>query len=373
MEWGGQFVQSDPRSGEAPTEPTEFKVMYDDKNVYVLVRCHDSQAETIDRRLSRRDEIDGDYLAVYIDSYFDKRTAFGFKVNAAGVKADVTLSGDSNNQDSTWDPLWTVETAVDAGGWTAEMAIPFSQLRFAAGDEMTFGLQVRRLLYRKQEISSWQHIPKDAAGFVSLFGVLDGLQGIRAQHQIEIIPYAVAKGQLSPQEAGNPFATGKSGQLLGGLDGKIGLTSDLTLDFTINPDFGQVEADPSVVNLSAYETFFQEKRPFFTEGRNILNFRMMSGNGDFGSDNLFYSRRIGRAPQYDPELQDGEYLDMPINTAILGAFKITGKTTARPVIGSAGKPDRPRPGRLQPERPKPQRNRGTPDQLFHAARPAGPQ
>jgi hypothetical protein len=327
VEWGGQFVQSEPRGGEAPSEPTEFKVMYDDKNVYVLVRCHDSQAKTIERRLSRRDEIDGDYLAVYIDSYFDKRTAFGFKVNAAGVKADAALTGDSNNQDSTWDPLWMVETAVDAGGWTAEMAIPFSQLRFASGDEMTFGLQVRRLLFRKQEISSWQHIPKDAAGFVSLFGVLDGLQNIRAQHQVEIIPYAVAKGQLSPEEAGNPFATGTSSQLLGGLDGKIGLTSDLTLDFTINPDFGQVEADPSVVNLSAYETFFEEKRPFFTEGRNILNFRMMGGNGDFGSDNLFYSRRIGRAPQYDPSTEDGEYLDMPINTAILGAFKITGKTT----------------------------------------------
>ncbi len=327
VEWGGQFVQSEPRGGEAPTEPTEFKAMYDDKNVYVLVRCHDSQAGTIERRLSRRDEIDGDYLAVYIDSYFDKRTAFGFKVNAAGVKADVTLSGDSNSQDTTWDPLWTVETTVDAGGWTAEMAIPFSQLRFASKDEMTFGLQVRRLLYRKQEISSWQHIPKDAAGFVSLFGLLEGLRGIRAQHQVEIIPYAVAKGQLSPEEAGNPFATGSSSQLLGGLDGKIGLTSDLTLDFTINPDFGQVEADPSVVNLSAYETFFEEKRPFFTEGRNILNFRMMSGNGDFGSDNLFYSRRIGRSPHLSPGTRDGEYLDMPLNTAILGAFKITGKTT----------------------------------------------
>jgi hypothetical protein len=327
VEWGGQFVQSDPRSGEAPSEPTDFKVMYDDKNMYVLVRCHDSQAGTIERRLSRRDDIDGDYLAVYIDSYFDKRTAFGFKVNAAGVKADVTLSSDSNNQDATWDPLWTVATTVDAGGWTAEMAIPFSQLRFASGEQMTFGLQVRRLLYRKQEISSWQHIPKDAAGFVSLFGLLDGLKGIRAQHQIEIIPYAVAQATLAPEEAGNPFATGSRGRLLGGLDGKIGLTSDLTLDLTINPDFGQVEADPSVVNLSAYETFFQEKRPFFTEGRNILDFRMMSGNGDFGSDNLFYSRRIGRSPHYSPATREGEYLDMPMAAAILGAFKITGKTT----------------------------------------------
>jgi hypothetical protein len=324
--WGGQFVQTDPRCGEAPTEPTEFKIMYDEKNLYVLIRCHDSKAAGVERRVSRRDDIDGDNVAVYIDSYFDKRTAFGFKVNAAGVKGDGAVSGDSLSQDLTWDPVWTVKTASDPGGWSAEMAIPFSQLRFANKEELCFGLQVRRFLYRNQELSSWQHIPKDAPGFASLFGELKGLKGIKAQHQIEIIPYAVSKGQLSPAEAGNPFATGSSGRLQGGLDGKIGLTGDLTLDFTINPDFGQVEADPSVVNLSAYETFFQEKRPFFTEGRNILNFRLMNGNGDFGSDNLFYSRRIGRAPQYDPDLRDGEYMNMPINTTILGAFKLTGKT-----------------------------------------------
>ncbi|MCX6557001.1 MAG: DUF5916 domain-containing protein [Candidatus Aminicenantes bacterium] len=327
VEWSDQFVQTDPRCGEAPTEPTEFKIMYDEKNIYVLIRCHDSKAGGIERRVSRRDDIDGDNVGIYIDSYFDRRTAFGFKVNAAGVKGDGAVSGDSLNQDLTWDPVWTVRTATDPGGWTAEMAIPFSQLRFANKEELTFGLQVRRFLYRNQELSSWQHIPKDAPGFASLFGELRGLKGIKAQHQVEIIPYAVTQGQFSPKEAGNPFATGSGGRLQGGLDGKIGLTGDLTLDFTINPDFGQVEADPSVVNLSAYETFFQEKRPFFTEGRNILNFRLMNGNGDFGSDNLFYSRRIGRAPQYDPDLQDGEYLDMPINTTILGAFKITGKTT----------------------------------------------
>jgi hypothetical protein len=333
VQWSGQFVQSDPRCGDAPTEPTEFKVMYDEKNLYVLIRCRDAKAAGIDRRVARRDEIDGDNVAVYIDSYFDKRTAFGFKVNAAGVKGDAALSGDSLDQDFTWDPVWAVATAVDGGGWTAEMAIPFSQLRFAARDELTFGLQVRRFLYRNQELSSWQHIPKDAPGFVHHFGELQGLHGIKAQHQVEIVPYAVAKGQLSPRESGNPFASGRSGSLLGGLDGKIGLTSDLTLDFTLNPDFGQVEADPSVVNLSAYETFFQEKRPFFTEGRNILDFRIMGGDGDFGSDNLFYSRRIGRAPHYQPELRDGEFLDMPMATAILGAFKLTGKTRSGLSLG----------------------------------------
>ncbi|MCU0277176.1 MAG: carbohydrate binding family 9 domain-containing protein, partial [Acidobacteria bacterium] len=319
------FTQDDPRCGEAPSEASEFKVMYDDKCLYVLMRCHDSQAGTIERRVARRDTIDGDYIAVYVDSYHDRRTALGFKVNAAGVKSDVTLSGDSNSQDATWDAMWSAKAALDAEGWTAELAIPFSQLRFASGNAV-FGLQVRRLLYRKQEISSWAHIPKQAPGFVSHFGELQGLKGIRAQHQVEIVPYAVAQSALSPREAGNPFATGSSSSLLGGLDGKIGLSSDLTLDFTLNPDFGQVEADPSVVNLTAYETYFQEKRPFFTEGRSILDFRIMGGDGDFSSDNLFYSRRIGRAPRYYPETQDGEFLDMPMTTAILGAFKITGKT-----------------------------------------------
>ncbi len=325
-EWSGGFTQSEPDCGAAPGEPTEFKVMFDDKHLYVLVRCHDNESGKIGRRISRRDEIDGDYVAVLIDSYFDKRTALGFKVNAAGVKADVTLSGDSNNQDSTWDPVWDAAAAMDDRGWTAEMAIPFSQLRFAAGENVAFGFQVRRLLHRRQEISSWQYIPKEAPGFVSSFGVLEGLKGIRAQHQVEIVPYTVAQATLSPRQAGNPFADGRSGALLGGLDGKVGLSSDLTLDFTLNPDFGQVEADPSVVNLTAYETFFQEKRPFFTEGKSILNFQIMGGDGDFSMDNLFYSRRVGRAPRHWPETGPGEYLDMPTATSILGAFKVTGKT-----------------------------------------------
>lgn len=325
-EWSGGFTQSDPDCGAAPSEPTEFKIMYDEKNLYVLVRCHDSQAATIARRVSRRDTLDGDNIGVYIDSYHDRRTAFGFKVSAAGVKADGTLSGDSLSQDLNWDPLWTVRTTADPEGWTAEMAIPFGQVRFASGDELTFGLQVRRMLYRTQELSSWQHIPKEAPGFVSQFGELRGLKGVQARRPVEIVPYAVAQVELSPREEGDPFADGSAGRLVGGLDGKVGLTSDLTLDFTLNPDFGQVEADPSVVNLTAYETFFQEKRPFFTEGKNILNFQLMGGDGDFSMDNLFYSRRIGRAPRYEPETGEGEYLDMPAATSILGAFKVTGKT-----------------------------------------------
>ncbi|MCP5049236.1 MAG: hypothetical protein GY940_18850, partial [bacterium] len=195
------------------------------------------------------------------------------------------------------------------------------------------GLQFTRHLFRKDEQSNWQFIPKDAPGWVSDFGELRGLHDIKLKRQVQIIPYTVGKTQRFEQEEGNPFATGKLNNLAGGLDGKIGITSDLTLDFTINPDFGQVEADPSEVNLTAFESFFQEKRPFFIEGKNILNFKLMGGDGGFSSDNLFYSRRIGRRPHHEPDTTGDEFMDVPANTSILGAFKITGKTKKGLSIG----------------------------------------
>lgn len=193
-------------------------------------------------------------------------------------------------------------------------------------DQQVWGLQFTRQLFRKEEHSNWQFIPKDAPGWVHKFGELHGISGIKPSRQVEITPYTVGKLQRFEKEEGNPFATGRLREGITGLDGKIGITNDLTLDFNINPDFGQVEADPSEVNLTAFETFFQEKRPFFIEGRNILNFRIMGGDGSFSSDNLFYSRRIGRSPQYVPDTYENEYLNMPTNTSILGAFKLTGKT-----------------------------------------------
>ncbi len=190
--------------------------------------------------------------------------------------------------------------------------------------EQSWGLEVSRKLFRKNERSLWQHIPRDAAGWVSFFGELHGLAGLKAPRQVELFPYTVGKLGSFPAEAGNPYATGRSRSLYGGLDGKVGVTGDLTLNFTLNPDFGQVEADPSVVNLTAFETYYEEKRPFFIEGRNILSFNLMGGDGDMSSDNLFYTRRIGRTPQYYPEV-DG-FVRAPEATSILGAFKLTGKT-----------------------------------------------
>ncbi len=326
VEWESDFIQRDPYEGKEPSQETSFKILYDDKNIYVAIRAYDKEPAKIEKRMSRRDDLEGDQIEIHLDSYFDHRTAFGFCVNAAGVKGDFVISNDGDNLDETWDPIWYVKTAVDQQGWSAEMRIPLSQLRFGKKVNQIWGLQVIRRLFRKDETSNWQLIPQKASGWVHLFGELHGLEELKAQRQIELIPYTVGKMQKFEREEGNPFATGSLNNLYGGLDGKIGLTSDLTLDFTINPDFGQVEADPSVVNLTAFETYYTEKRPFFIEGRNILNFQIMGGDGSFSSDNLFYSRRIGRSPQYYPDTGEDEYLDIPENTSILGAFKITGKT-----------------------------------------------
>jgi hypothetical protein len=326
VEWGDDFIQRSPYEGKEPSQRTTFKILYDDRNIYIAVRAFDKEPERIERRMSRRDDLEGDSVEIHLDSYFDHRTAFGFMVNAAGVKGDFVISSDGDNWDDTWDPIWYVETDTDELGWTAEMRIPLSQLRFGKKVNQIWGLQVERSIFRKEETSQWQLIPQKASGWVHLFGELHGIKGIKAQKQVELTPYTVGKTQMFKREEGNPFATGSLNSLYGGLDGKMGLTSDLTLDFTINPDFGQVEADPSVVNLTAFETYYSEKRPFFIEGRNILNFQIMGGDGDFSRDNLFYSRRIGRSPQNCPDTEEDEYLDIPDNTTILGAFKITGKT-----------------------------------------------
>lgn len=325
-DWATGFIQRIPYEGKKPSQDTSFKILYDQKNLYIIVRAWDAQPEKIVRRMSRRDNIDGDSISINIDSYYDQQTAFCFTVAASGAKGDVLISENGRNEDSNWDPVWVAKTRVDDKGWVAEIKIPFSQLRFGKQNDQTWGLQVSRHIFRCKEESGWQLIPQNAPGIVHHFGMLKGLNGIKQGRRIELLPYAVAKTQQYQPEAGNPFAPGKSSSMMGGLDGKIGLTSDLTLDFTVNPDFGQVEADPSQVNLTAFETYFEEKRPFFIEGNNILNYKIMMGDGDFGWDNLFYSRRIGRRPQYNPETSDDQYVDMPGNTSILAAMKVTGKT-----------------------------------------------
>lgn len=334
VEWSDGFIQREPFEGKPPSQQTAFKILYDDKNLYVAVRAYDDEPDKIERRITRRDAFDGDWVEINIDSYFDHRTAFSFTITAGGVKGDEAISDDGNNWDANWDPIWYAAVSIDEEGWVAEMRIPFSQLRFAADkEEQVWGIQVQRRLFRKQERSVWQFIPRKTPGWVSYFGELHGITGIKPARRIEIMPYGLTGLERFQPQAGNPFATGSDSRLGIGLDAKIGITSDLTLDATVNPDFGQVEADPSEVNLTAFETFFEEKRPFFIEGQNILDFRLMGGDGSFSNDRLFYTRRIGRSPQHFPEAGDNEFVEQPDNTSIATALKVTGKTQSGLSIG----------------------------------------
>lgn len=321
VEWGGDFVGHRPEYNVAPSQETQFKILYDEKFLYVGIRAFDTEPEKIVKRMSRRDGFDGDWLSINIDSYNDKRTAFSFTASVSGVKSDEYITN-NENFDSTWDPIWYLKTSVDEQGWIAEFKIPLSQLRFANKEDHTWGLQLTRRLFRKQERSTWQPADPNAAGWVHLFGELNGIKGIKSQKQLEIQPYRVESFTTFPKEEGNPFRfNGSKYETNMGLDAKIGLTSDITLDLTINPDFGQVEADPSQVNLSAFRLFFREQRPFFLEGSNILSFRTSGG-----PNNLFYSRRIGARPHGNLYAhEDIAYSDSPAQTRILGAAKITGK------------------------------------------------
>jgi hypothetical protein len=325
--WENQFVQHEPSEGKTPYMQTEYALLYDENNVYVAIKSHDTNPDSISLRLTRRDVYDGDMVGIIFDTYHDLRTGFSFIVSAAGVKSDFLISDDGVNEDPTWDPIWWVKTLKTNEGWNAEMRIPLTQLRFAEGDEQIWGMQVLRYIFRKDELSSWQPMKRDKAGFISQFGTLKGIKNIKPKNSLNVTPYLVARTERFEKEPDNPFrATGKTNDFTAGLDAKIGLTNYLTMDLTINPDFGQVEADPSEVNLSTYETFFEEKRPFFIEGKNILNYQLQFGDGDLSAEGLFYSRRIGRRPHYSPELESGEYADAPEFTSILGAAKITGKT-----------------------------------------------
>lgn len=327
VEWENKFVEHEPFNGQEPTEQAAFKVVYDDNNIYFALKAFDSSPDSIETRLTRKDDMDGDMLGVGIDSYFDKLTSFNFIVNAGGVKLDVMMTNDGDNEDLNWNPIWYVKTKVVEDGWNAEMKIPLSQLRFDSDSSLVWGLQIFRFLFRKQELSFWQHIPQNASGFVHMYGELHGIANIKPKRQIEIAPYGVSSFDTYEEEDGNPFKDGGDFNIKVGVDGKIGITNNIILDFTVNPDFGQVEADASQVNLTAFETFYQEKRPFFIEGKNLFDFSVTGmGGGDMGSENLFYSRRIGRRPHGYADLNSGEYDDSPRFTTILGATKLTGKT-----------------------------------------------
>ena len=322
------FTQSDPKDGEPSTERTRVWVAYDDHAIYVAAFCYDSAPAKIIGRLGRRDaKTDSDSFAVALDPYWDKRSGYLFSVTAGGSMYDSVLSNDVG-EDETWDGVWEARAHVNGQGWTVEMKIPFNQIRFPKKDDYVWGVNFLRTIKRKNEKTAFSWVPKSDAAFVSRFARLEGIQGISPGRQVEFMPYAVANAQFQPAEPGNPYQTGHRTLGNAGFDLKVGLKSNLTLDATVNPDFGQVEVDPAVINLSAYETYYTEKRPFFIEGASL--FRQFGRGGVYINANInwpmptfFYSRRIGREPQgYVTE--DG-YARVPDRTTILGATKITGK------------------------------------------------
>jgi hypothetical protein len=322
------FTQNDPKDGSPATEPTDVWVAYDDHALYVAAFCHDSDPSKILKRLGRRDaQTDSDWFMVAVDPYFDKRSGYAFYANPAGSITDAALSNDVNDDDS-WDGVWENKATVSGEGWTIEMRIPFNQIRFPKKEDYVWGVNFKRMIRRKNEQSSFNWSPKTDAAIVSRFARLEGLRGISPGGRVEFMPYMVGQAQLRPSQAGNPFETGHRALGNAGFDLKVGLKSNLTLDATVNPDFGQVEVDPAVLNLSAYETYYEEKRPFFIEGASLFNNFgrggvFMNANINWPQPTFFYSRRIGREPQgYVTE--DG-FARTPDRTTILGAAKLTGK------------------------------------------------
>lgn len=318
-------LQRDPDEGKPATERTEIRAMVGNGALYLGARMFDDDPARIVRRLTRRDDQPAsDRLTIRLDSRHDKLTAFVFDVYPAGNKGDASVGADGD-QDSSWDPVWDVKTSVDSLGWTAELRIPLSQLRYDRSSD-TWGIQIVRFIQRKQESDVLVLIPKSESDTPARYALLRGMSGLPAARRVEVTPYATARAQYAGAAAGDPFHSGSDYFGAAGADLKVGLTSDLTLDATINPDFGQVEVDPAVVNLSAFETSFDEKRPFFVEGSDLFTFGRLSTFNSFGSPETFFSRRIGRAPQGRITDPDARFSDVPEQTTIAAAGKLTGKT-----------------------------------------------
>jgi len=327
-----ELRQSVPLEGEPVSEVTEVRMAYDLEALYVGARLLDRSP--VKTQLVRRDGNpgDSDLFVLLLDSFHDHETAYRFWTNPSGVKGDAIVTGNSTGSgDSSWDPVWEVATHVDEEGWSVEMRIPFSQLRFSSEPFPVWGIQVERWLHRLQERSSFPFIPTLERGGVARFAHLEGLEGIRPGRRLELLPYAALRGEYlarTPSASGtfdNPFRSGRDHFGEVGLDLKYRLSSNVTLDATVNPDFGQVELDPSVINLTAFETRYSERRPFFVEGADIFNFGEGGPTGSVGrGPDLLYSRRIGTAPRGRAP-SGAVFSEAPDWTTILGAGKVTGR------------------------------------------------
>lgn len=334
----GELTQSRPVEGAAPTEKTEVRILYDESAIYIGARMFDSQgAAGVRAVLARRDVImnggsslTSDNIAVVFDTFRDKNGRTWFELNPLGVK------GDHQNGDGSYDPVWEGEASIDSAGWTAEFRIPYSQLRFSRDTAQTWGMQVWRKVDRLNEQNMWAFWRSNEFGGPAYFGTLEGIRVSSQPRQMELVPYLTSRATMKQVPSGNPYQSDRDVRLRGGADLKVNLTSNLTLDATVNPDFGQVEVDPAVVNLSVFETTFSEKRPFF-----VSNSQYFSTGGlscyfcnNVSSLSLNYTRRIGRSPQLAGLVGSrAEYLDVTDATTILGAAKVTGRTKSGISVG----------------------------------------
>lgn len=321
------FIQRDPLEGTDATERSEVFLAYDLDALYVAARLYDSSPDSIIARLSRRDVGNNDDLfGIFLDPHYDKRSGYYFGVSASGTQYDGVLFNDRWD-DNSWDAVWESSVNINGEGWSCEFRIPFSQMRFTENEKHTWGVNFRRDISRKNEIDYLVYIPKNEQVFVSRFYDLVGIENIKPSSSIELLPYTITKAEYLNHSAGDPFNDGsKYSPGIGG-DLRMSIGSNFKLNATVNPDFGQVEIDPAVINLSDVETFFSEKRPFFTEGSTIFNFGQGGATNywgfNWGNPIFFYSRRIGRVPQ--GSVPDADFSDVPLGTHIIGAAKLTGK------------------------------------------------
>jgi len=321
-EWSEKFSQVIPFERVHTGSWTRMKIFYDNENIYIGVYCKDENPETMNAFIGNRDDnSNGDLISIAFDTYHDYRVAPEFNLNLGGNKTDLTVT-DKLSVNLSWNAVWEGRTHINLAdsSWTAELRIPFSQLRYnQENSDGIWGLHVRRIIRKNNEVQNWSLIPIKNNGHVFSFGEMHGMTDLPKPRGIEILPHVMNKNVLEPSIPNSPFQNGRRWGVSGGLDAKAAL-NDFTLDLTINPDYGQVELDPSVMNLSAFETFYDEKRPFFLEGKHILEF----DNNEDGM--MFYSRRIGAMPSYRPQdinnIQD--FASTPTHIPIIGAAQLTG-------------------------------------------------
>jgi hypothetical protein len=322
------FTQYDPNEGQPASERTEVRVLLGNDALYIGARMYESDFHNLRRRLARRDEpVEGDVFAVYLDSRHDHLTAYYFRITAGGAMRDGLVSGNGAVFDLSWDAVWDGRVARDSLGWTAEIKIPLSQLPYSR-NAREWGIQFERYGWNKQELSQFVFVPKKEQGGVNTFAHLVGLGRLPAPRRLELLPYVSSQADYQTVDPADPFRDGSAYSASVGGDLKYRVTSGLNLNATVNPDFGQVEVDPAVVNLTAFETFFPEKRPFFVQGQELFSFGQLQTFNAFSFPNVFFSRRIGRVPQRSLEDEGFAYVTAPDHTTIAGAAKLTGKTSS---------------------------------------------